>query len=136
MGGKTSYGVKGNILVCPSRNSEIYGPTTFNTNYAYNTRCGNEIDMQSSPSYGYVKLSKVHYPTHGLLITDHRNVTFNAIKWDQALFSANQIDRRHSSGANYLFIDGHVKWEQDIVDTTPCDMSGYYWARWANSPGQ
>jgi len=136
MGGSTQYGAKGEALACPSRGSELYGPTGYNTNYAYNTRCGNEIDMVASPSYGYVKISRVRFPGNALLITDHRNVTFNAIKWDQALFSANQIDRRHSNGANYLFVDGHVKCGKDIKDTTPCDQAGYYWARWANSPGQ
>lgn len=137
LGSSTDYGAKGSILVCPANPDEIYSPETFNTNYGYNCRCGHELDAISVPVYGYVKMSKVRFPTKALLITDERNNTGgNKMKWDQDLFEYPRIDRRHNAGANLLFLDGHVTWNKFIIDDTPCDQPGYYWSRWANSPGQ
>lgn len=139
-GGTTAYGAKGKLLICPSGPDEIR--TDYNTNYGYNARCGNEADAITSPAYGYVKLGKVSFPTRALLITDQRNVSApaagssNCMKWDMDLFSFPLIDKRHSLGANLLFLDTHVQWGKNIVDNTPCDTAGYYWSRWANSPGQ
>lgn len=136
--GTTTYGTKGNLLVCPSNTDEIYSPSTFNTNYGYNERCGNENTAAlSSYVYGYLKTSGVRFPTKALLVTDEKNKTCsNPMKWDDNLFTASLLDRRHNSGANMLFLDGHTGWAKEIIDDTPCDLPGYYWSRWANSPGQ
>lgn len=136
LGGNTLGKIKGNILVCPSDTNELY--PYINTNYGYNARCGNELDADSYPVYGHLKMSKVRVPTHGLLITDTKNKTStgNAIKWDQDLFEYPRIDLRHNAKGNFLFLDGHLGSGRMITDNTPCDYAGYYWSRWANSPGQ
>ena len=82
-----------------------------NSSYAVNRlfRTTWGMEHSSTPEKYCSLLSKVTYPSERLTIMDAYNLV-NTEVYPGAISMNNGIDRRHSGGANVLFLDVHVKY--------------------------
>lgn len=89
------------LFQCPS---EPKAPSAFNwieaTDYALNRSLGT--------AHSAISLSAVNFPTVTVLNFDFIAYSVDASWWDLSIDSAST--KRHLEGANYSFVDGHVKW--------------------------
>ena len=94
------------VFVCPANDPSIYGPGAwFNLDYAYNDsrftilRQGLRGRNESGSSY----------PSINWLCMDVESAT-PLFKLPDSCGLYARFDTMHSGGANYLFLDGHIKW--------------------------
>ena len=129
---------KGNIFVCPSKlyaqnwwNKSANTAVDYNTAfkypaYGYNTEIACRTDVGSS-SAAYtlgIKLSEVHKPTETIMLADGYlaslpvrgyyllNVIYVTTGWSQ-------LEARHSSSVNILWLDGHVANQRTSISDLP-----------------
>lgn len=100
------------LFICPSKSQSTI------TSYGWNYR--NFGDQMRSPGVGWVtKMSKVSCPADTILVGDAedyeaRNQADNFFLFSQ--IASDQYNntglraKRHNEGANYGYVDGHVKW--------------------------
>lgn len=92
------------------------------TNYAYCNRCG----LFNSGTYGPVYFPKISKPSKAILIADSMdNANF------AEFYNKDQMGTRHNSGANLLYLDGHVIWGRPIL----FKVDDYYWI-WGRYSGE
>jgi prepilin-type N-terminal cleavage/methylation domain-containing protein/prepilin-type processing-associated H-X9-DG protein len=97
------------IFVCPSENDGEPPAGSFN-DYWLNSELAGEHDV------------RIRYPSNTLLIGDSlRGGASNNMGPDGSLTPWSptaEFAIRHSGGANYAFVDGHVKWlRPEVIDT-------------------
>ena len=47
---------------------------------------------------------------------------FNGLSWGGTPVTSHSVDKRHTNGSNFLYFDGHVKWNRSSLDKNgnPC----------------
>jgi len=121
-----------NNFHCPSEKQA----NSHNVNYAYNVYAGD----YSTGSYGAKKLSMVKQPSNRIIVLDSPapECTPDWFGWayykilnnenNGPIATRNAIPRRHSGGANLLYIDGHVEWKiRENVDPKEFDVIDRYY---------
>lgn len=120
------------ILKCPSFSGAV--SSDVNT-VGYTTYAMNAILFLNEASFGSTKsLSQFTYPS--LTVLNAEDVGWSAISYNMGCGHndvcsgkpegfAKTIDHRHLTGANYSFIDGHVKWYKGAADGVSDSTSVY-----------
>ena len=138
------------IYLCPDRTNHMtYGDTTSDpntratgTDYSYNcimkdlggNRAIGVTNTTGNDSEG-IPLAALSAPASTILLsegTSDWNVyqtqltdypgSFNTFAWGGSILTAGSVDKRHTNGSNYLYFDGHVKWNRSSLDGSgnPC----------------
>lgn len=114
------------IFICPSEStptSYSYGrsqlpsmgyPATLLTSYAANESV---LATKGATIVPPTALASFADPATTILLTDilAPNMEVSATSSDSQTVNASRIDKRHLDGANFLFADGHVKWEKQTL---------------------
>jgi prepilin-type N-terminal cleavage/methylation domain-containing protein/prepilin-type processing-associated H-X9-DG protein len=96
------------ILKCPSQGSDRYG---YGYNIAYWGTGDAKDGMHGVWDMYPVHQSQVPLPAETIWVVDFGRY------WGCGLeFGTEEPDRRHNDGFDVLFVDGHVKWYNDVTD--------------------
>jgi len=139
------------IYLCPDRTNHIGFPTQSNnpntyktgTDYTYN--CIMKDSTNTSAAIGVTNLSQddsegiplaaLTAPASTILLSEGQgdwNIYqsqftdysggFNGLTWGGSTGTAHSVDKRHTDGSNFLYFDGHVKWNRSSLDKNgnPC----------------
>ena len=99
---------------CPAARGE---PGSENSHYGLNRFITWAITPPNPLYYHQKKLSRLRYPSKTYLGADSIHCQL----------APDRVKPRHQAGANFLYVDGHVKWQNSWVDP---GGAGYYFVEW------
>ena len=139
------------IYLCPDRSNHIFfGDTTSDpntrasgTDYAYNcimkdsanTTAAIGVTNTSQDDSEGIPLAALTAPASTILLSEGQgdwNIYqsqftdysggVNGYAWGGSTGTAHSVDKRHTDGSNFLYFDGHVKWNRSSLDKSgnPC----------------
>jgi prepilin-type N-terminal cleavage/methylation domain-containing protein/prepilin-type processing-associated H-X9-DG protein len=103
------------IFTCPSKPSAKWnGSATTFSGFGYGYFACNNVP-NGAPSLIARPLAEIKAPADVVMFSDSSSDNYYVIDWDDARVDDNGEvpEARHSEGANFAFVDGHVKWVKD-----------------------
>jgi prepilin-type N-terminal cleavage/methylation domain-containing protein/prepilin-type processing-associated H-X9-DG protein len=107
------------LFVCPSHTDPFIlagrnagWPVSYVANSVFDTPAGNQQPPMSNGNRGPSSLASIQEPSTTIWALDG-GTYFELNSWNKTdLGTAIAVSKRHLDGANFLFCDGHVKWQQ------------------------
>lgn len=119
-----SYMKSTQIFVCPSQSDPMVMTgrnaglkISYSGNSIFNPPAGNQVPPFSHEFRGACALAMLQEPTTTILALDFKTY-FEINDYNKTdMGTASAVDKRHLEGANFLFCDGHVKFQKGTKES-------------------